>query len=253
MGPQMQNFLESAEFGNDAAGYWYLMLFPYGDNPRSSLDHNLPANETPGDLIVKVVSHNKQSLTARASFSLLDAEDNTIDCPLIQGFEGFKWFQTTLYYNSVTLCQDEDMDELLDEYCHNDILRLRCQVQVVRRISSDFSETLSRREDIAATSLSNELLNFSKSLSPAPTNKRYSTGRQYTAAYKHGAHYLPSSISTEMKNSGDIVTIIVTDEDNARNDPIIAYKFVLASRSKVFRAMLYGGFREGQSPSLSLP
>eukprot|EP00923_Selenidium_pygospionis_P005106 GHVN01008547.1.p1 GENE.GHVN01008547.1~~GHVN01008547.1.p1 ORF type:complete len:146 (+),score=22.29 GHVN01008547.1:38-475(+) len=57
----MQNFVESKIFGSEKAGQWYLMLFPHGE-----------ASKDNGGLMIRLVSNNRQSLTAQAHFVILD-------------------------------------------------------------------------------------------------------------------------------------------------------------------------------------
>lgn len=64
----MQNFLESREFGSPQAGNWYLMLFPNGETSAKDVG---PGGGGGGGVVVKVVSCNKRSLTAKATFTVL--------------------------------------------------------------------------------------------------------------------------------------------------------------------------------------
>lgn len=103
----MQNFLESIEFGGGQAGRWYLMLFPCGESSSRDTGNN----EASGRLLwidifkfvyvvgvaVKVVSCNKESLTARATFTILSVSGEASKAYLL-----FSMSKDLLSYYSVT-------------------------------------------------------------------------------------------------------------------------------------------------------
>lgn len=166
--PYMQNFIESREFGSAEAGRWYLMLYPSGETASLKDLTGVPmagSSAESNGVLIKIVSLNKQSVTARATLCLLDATGQPI--PETQrAFDSFKWFQTSLYYNSITLCTEDEVEDFL-ALLPRDTFRLRCDLEVCTAIRDVPDYLRVTREEAEATLLENQL----KSLAMEPASR----------------------------------------------------------------------------------
>eukprot|EP01054_Gregarina_sp_Poly1_P003661 Gregarina_sp_Poly_1__3660@NODE_207_length_11414_cov_43_030493_g184_i0_p3_GENE_NODE_207_length_11414_cov_43_030493_g184_i0NODE_207_length_11414_cov_43_030493_g184_i0_p3_ORF_typecomplete_len543_score77_17BTB/PF00651_31/4_1e03BTB/PF00651_31/1_8e16BTB/PF00651_31/3_2e03_NODE_207_length_11414_cov_43_030493_g184_i01191747 len=203
--PFLQNFIESEEFGDEDAGKFYLMLFPYGESGKDL-----------SGVVVKVVSNNKHSTTARASFAVLNSKGQEVPWTK-RSFDGFKWFQTSLYYNSLVLFSDTDAEELTTVCSVDDSLRLKCELEVCVKISDTSKNAIVTQTEVVSKSAPIE---FRKLMSEAWTHQ-----------------------GGDARSLLDL-RILCIDENNEKHT-FKANSFALAARSKVFRTMLTGAFQEG--------
>eukprot|EP00922_Rhytidocystis_sp_ex-Travisia-forbesii_P051809 GHVS01076913.1.p1 GENE.GHVS01076913.1~~GHVS01076913.1.p1 ORF type:complete len:843 (+),score=264.93 GHVS01076913.1:533-3061(+) len=204
--------LLSPDFGRSSCGSWHLALFPYGDRA------------TMRNVSLYLFGDKAAERIAEFSFCLLDADLNEI--PGTRVNEDVTCFTATDCSWGWHEFLSVDDDAAMQSYLHDDVLRIKAEVDVLSGVRH--GKTMPLDSNLFA-------------LRETP---KCSAGGEVDD-------------ETECSFSGDVA---VFSGDEASHDVRIvcgeqvrtASRFMLAARSVVMRAMLYGNFKESKSNTIEI-